>query len=172
VARSSLEKYPRDERVQALNTEIHGALANALFEAGDTAEAKKAAQEWLDSNTAAKAWYYGNVIHDANSLLGQLALREGDQKTAGHYLLMAGQTPGSPQLDSFGPDFTLAAELLAAGEKAIVLKYLDLVEKFWVKKQSANSAFQQVSRNNAATLQHLREDIQAGQTPTDPKWKL
>jgi thiol-disulfide isomerase/thioredoxin len=38
---------------------------------------------------------------------------------------------GSPQLNSFGPDWKLAAELLAHGEKDAVLTYIDLCRKFW-----------------------------------------
>jgi hypothetical protein len=131
-----LEKYPDEYRIRHLKTDILGALAKASFEAGD-AEAKKAAQEWLASSTNPKDWEYGDVIHDANALLGRLAMREGDPKAAGDYLLKAGQTPGSPILDSSGPRFVLAAELLAAGEKQVILDYLDLVEKFWVQKEGA-----------------------------------
>ena len=46
-------------------------------------------------------------------------------------LLDAGKTPGSPQLNSFGPNMTLAKEMLEAGEKSAVLEYLQLCEKFW-----------------------------------------
>src|SRR6266508_279223 len=42
-----------------------------------------------------------------------------------------GTTLGSPQLDSFGPDFHLANELLARGRTESVLEYLDLCRRFW-----------------------------------------
>jgi len=38
-------------------------------------------------------------------------LKEGKVEDAKHYLLEAGKTPGSPQLNSFGPDMSLAEEL-------------------------------------------------------------
>jgi serine/threonine protein kinase len=165
-ARPALEKYRNDERIRELNTDIHGAFANACFEAGDKAEFKKAAQAWLDSNANTNAWYYGNVIHGANALLGRAALQDGDAKTAGDYLLKAGRTPGSPQLDSFGPDFTLAAQLLAASEKQVVLEYLDLVEKFWTSRKNATG------RKNAETLAKWREDIRADRTPQGFQWPV
>jgi len=76
-------------------------------------------------------WNYGNAVHKANLALGRLALRSGDIEQAKHYLIEAGKTPGSPQLNSFGPNMLLAKELLERGEKAAVLQYLDLCGKFW-----------------------------------------
>ena len=39
----------------------------------------------------------------------------GDSLAAGKYLVEAAHTPGSPQLNSFGPNVTLAKELLEMG---------------------------------------------------------
>ena len=75
-------------------------------------------------------WNYGNAVHKGNLALGRLALRDGDIEQAKHYLIEAGKTPGSPQLNSFGPNMLLAKELLEKGETA-VLEYLDLCAKFW-----------------------------------------
>jgi hypothetical protein len=172
AARSAREKYPNDERIAAINTDIHGALARACFEAGEIARFKIAAQDWLESNSDTHAGYYGNVIHEANALLGQAALQDGDVRTAGDYLLKAGHTPGSPQLDSFGPDFTLAAQLVAVGEKQVVLEYLGLVEKFWAKERDDNPASQELSRKHAETLAKWREDLRADRTPQGFQWLL
>ena len=76
-------------------------------------------------------WNYGNAIHYANLVLGRLALRSGDTEQAKRYLLKAGQTPGSPQLGDYGPDMTLARELLDRGQKRAVLQYFDLCNRFW-----------------------------------------
>jgi hypothetical protein len=46
-------------------------------------------------------WNYGNAVHKANLALGRVALRDGDIEQAKHYLIEAGKTPGSPQLNSF-----------------------------------------------------------------------
>jgi hypothetical protein len=76
-------------------------------------------------------WNYGNAVHKANLTLGRLALRDGDIEHAKRFLIEAGKTPGSPQLDSFGPNMLLAKELLEKGETATVLEYLDLCSAFW-----------------------------------------
>ena len=76
-------------------------------------------------------WNYGNAIHRANIALGRLALREGNIEQAKRYLIEAGKTPGSPQLNSFGPSMLLAQELLEKGESAIVVEYIDLCSQFW-----------------------------------------
>jgi hypothetical protein len=60
-----------------------------------------------------------------------IALRAGDVETARRHLIESGKTPGSPQLNSFGPNMSLAKELLEHGERKVVLEYLDLLEVFW-----------------------------------------
>ena len=55
-------------------------------------------------------------------VLGLLALNQGNVKPASQYL-DAGSTPGSPQLNSFGPDMSLAQALLEKGERDTVLEY-------------------------------------------------
>ena len=76
-------------------------------------------------------WNYGNAIHKGNLVLGRVALRNNDTDEAKRRLKLAGQTPGSPQLDSFGPNMILAKELLQVGETDAVLEYFKLCEKFW-----------------------------------------
>ncbi|HEV3240561.1 MAG TPA: RNA polymerase subunit sigma-24, partial [Casimicrobiaceae bacterium] len=50
---------------------------------------------------------------------------------AKQFLLKAGATRGSPQLDSFGPNMSLAKDLLEKGERDTVLQYFELCRKFW-----------------------------------------
>jgi hypothetical protein len=50
---------------------------------------------------------------------------------AGRELLEAGKTPGSPQLNSFGPNMALARDLLVAGQRVVVLQYFKLCGAFW-----------------------------------------
>ncbi len=76
-------------------------------------------------------WYYGNAVHHGNLLLGRVALARGETTLAKAKLLAAGATPGSPQLNSFGPNMALALELIRAGERAAVLEYLALCKRFW-----------------------------------------
>ncbi len=91
----------------------------------------------------------GGPIHDGNMVLGEVALHNGDRASAAQYLLKAGATPGSPQLNQFGPNFMLARDLLAAGSRDIVLQYCDEVGKFW----------------GDGRLARWRAAIAAGQTP-------
>jgi hypothetical protein len=78
-----------------------------------------------------------------------VAVRHGGIAGGGRYLLKAGATPGSPQLDHFGPNFALARDLLLAGSKDVVLQYFDLVAKFWANPKLAD----------------WRAAVAAGQTP-------
>jgi hypothetical protein len=54
--------------------------------------------------------------------------RVGDAVT---YLQASGQTPGSPVLDSFGPNMSLAKDLLERGETEAVLHYFEACRAFW-----------------------------------------
>ena len=75
--------------------------------------------------------YNGDALFDGHTVLGRVALAHGDRETACRELLLAGATPGSPVLNSFGPDMTLARGLLFAGESETVLKYFDQCLRFW-----------------------------------------
>lgn len=95
-------------------------------------DAKKSADALLASNEKFKKnWNYGNAIHHSHLVLGRLSLMAGKVEEAMKELKLAGQTPGSPQLDSFGPNMTLAKELLEKGEKAAVLEYFEDCTRFW-----------------------------------------
>ena len=107
-------------------------LVSALFAKGDDVAARNLAKSLLeDAEGFTHDWNYGNAVYEANIVLGRSAMKEEDLESAGKYLTAAGNTPGSPQLDTFGPDMNLARELLAAGEKKVVLNYFELCAKFW-----------------------------------------
>lgn len=76
-------------------------------------------------------WNYGNLLHEGHIMLGAVRLVEGDLPAAEAELRAAGQTPGSPQLNSFGPDLSLAWELLRRGRDEAVLDYLHGIARFW-----------------------------------------
>ncbi len=117
----------KERRYYALSDLEHFALATG---ADDKAAAY--ANEWLSgARENPEDWSYGNAVHDGHVTLGLVALRRDDIATARRELLEAAQTPGSPQLNSFGPDMTLANELLKHGEREAVLEYLTLCRKFW-----------------------------------------
>jgi hypothetical protein len=76
-------------------------------------------------------WAHGNARHHGHVGLGLVALEQGDTAAAREHLLEAGRTPGSPQLDTFGPNMALAQALLEHGERAVVLSYFDECRDFW-----------------------------------------
>jgi len=96
-------------------------------------DARSLAEEALaDSQKNAKSWNTGNEVFFGNIILGQVSLRRGDTNAAAHYLLAAGSTTGSPQLNSFGPSMTLAKELLDANSgRDQVVEFLQLCANFW-----------------------------------------
>lgn len=106
--------------------------AETALAAGESDKARSYANDLLRQAPAMRDnWNYGNAIHFANLVLGHLALGSGDVAEAKRLLLEAGRTPGSPQLNSFGPSFELAKELLAKGERDTVIQYFDLCANFW-----------------------------------------
>ncbi|MES2460346.1 MAG: TlpA disulfide reductase family protein, partial [Armatimonadota bacterium] len=95
------------------------------------------------------------------------ALRDGDIAAAKAYLLAAGKTPGSPQLNSFGPEMTLAQELIKKSEKETVTEFLDLVRKFWATppaKTDAPSLSMYTMHNEM--LNRWQKEIREGKQPS------
>jgi len=83
------------------------------------------------NNLVEKNWNYGNAIHHAHTIIGLVHLESNDIAEAKRRLVLSSKTPGSPQLDSFGPTFLLAQKLLDIGEYGTVKKYLMNCRKFW-----------------------------------------
>lgn len=106
--------------------------AMAAYRLGRYDEAKSYAEQSLSlAPSFQQNWNYGNAIHFAHTALGLVALRKNDLESAVRELHEAGATPGSPQLDSFGPSMELAKALLRHGESAAVLSYLQQCRAFW-----------------------------------------
>jgi hypothetical protein len=107
--------------------------AKAALEAGANDKARSYAEEGLrllKDHPQIRAGT-GNAIFYCNLVLGRLALLDGDIPQAEQYLLLSGTTTGSPGLDSFGPNMSLARELLKHSRREPVLKYLDECRLFW-----------------------------------------
>ena len=80
---------------------------------GDRVKAESLAKKLLkDVDSKRGSWDRGNLIHHGNLIMGHIRLREEEVAGAEEHLLAAGRTPGSPQLNSFGPNMTLAKALL------------------------------------------------------------
>jgi hypothetical protein len=154
------------------------AKAKAASDAGDSDLATKHASELLEKNTDRSSWNYGNVVYEGNQVLGLAALKKGDVDTAKKYLIAAGRTPGSPQLDSFGPEMTLAQGLLERGETESVLEFLDLVAKFWATPKTGDpKSSVALYRQHAEKIEAWKGEIRAGGRPnldrfsfTMPAW--
>lgn len=170
ITRNTLEESP-NEILKAVLPGLQLDLAMAALEAGEPELAKKQATETL-GNTRPGGWDYGNVTHNANQILGRCALREGKLADAKKHLLAAGATPGSPQLDSFGPQMQLAGELLDRGEKETVLQYLDLVARFWANPdERTEAASKRVAREHLELLESWKKQVRAGKIPDHAKWR-
>jgi hypothetical protein len=110
-------------------------LATMAFTAGDMKRAWDYAQAMLKgADEFSHAGERGDALHYGNLVLGRIAFKSGDLPKAGDCLIRSGKTPGSRILDTFGPNMTLARELLEKGQKEPVLKYLRLCSKFWRDK--------------------------------------
>lgn len=148
-------------------------IAFAAVGAGELNRAKQMANELLKNNIDTLSFNYSNTIHNANTILGRVALRENDLKQAKEYLIKSVEVPASPQLSSFGPSYILAKELLELGEKDIVLHYLDLIANFWANPKNINpSDTRRVAANQRKIelLKKWKEEITSGKIPNDPPW--
>jgi hypothetical protein len=117
----------------ALREEHLATAAKAALNASALEDARAYAQEMLAAAQDTEKWIYGDHVFFGNMVLGQVALRNGDIESAKTFLLASGKTPGSPVLGSFGPNMSLAKELLDARETDTVLKFFDQCEAFWTR---------------------------------------
>lgn len=120
-------------------------------------------------------WNYGNAIHSGHQVLGLVRLKEGRVESAKKHLLAAGRTPGSPQLNSYGPNLILARELFLKGETEVVIRYLDLVAEFWASEKKVPSGVMEAeskarTRQNKALIEEWKSTIRNGQLPQDDRW--
>lgn len=103
------------------------ALAKAALAAGSLDQAVAYAQEALNQPSGPGP----DAIFNCNTVLGLVALRNGDVAAAKQYLIASGKTPGSAALNSLGPNMSLAKELLDRGERDAVLEFFSLCRVFW-----------------------------------------
>ena len=130
-AMNDLKHATKEKRIYVL-----GGAAKESFVAGKMDDARRYAEELMALIAEKQAdgkggENLGMEVHDANVVLGRIALREGRTDVAKKHLIAAGKSPGSPTLDSFGPNMTLAQDLLEKGERDTVLEYFMRCRKFW-----------------------------------------
>ena len=95
--------------------------------------------------------FTGRATFDANMVLGTIALRRGDMKSADAHLIAAGAAKGQPSLGSFGPSLKLAKSLLDAGERDAVLEFFGLMPSSWP--------------NESLQFAKWSEDVRSGRKP-------
>jgi len=100
--------------------------AEAALLAGDLDTARRYAELLLDEDAP-----HGLPHHVAHTVLGRIALLEGDVPRARAALLAAADTPADHVSSSYGPRLALAKLLLAAGEREAVLTYLRKRAETW-----------------------------------------
>ncbi len=125
-------------------------LPVAAFEAGDLKHAREWAVEILNQAGTNPNPTLVDAVHHAHIVLGRVALVNGDLQGAKERLVLAGQTTGSPAMKSFGPNMSLAKELLEKGERETVVKYFDECAAFW---------------NDRGKLAQWTALVKAGETP-------
>ncbi|MEO0733370.1 MAG: hypothetical protein AAFZ52_11085 [Bacteroidota bacterium] len=74
---------------------------------------------------------YPACVHMSHTYRGLIALERGDVTTAKLELLKSAKVPKSPVLWSFGPNMELAKALLEKGQRKTVLRFLEMIKKFW-----------------------------------------
>ncbi|MGH7951000.1 MAG: hypothetical protein ACREFE_03645 [Limisphaerales bacterium] len=148
VAKQKLAEAANDEqRFDALDD-----AAKESFNVGNIGDADKYAGELLKLAPHFRDnWNYGNAIQDGNLVLGRIAARAGHIDKATQDLLAAGNSPGSPTMDSFGPNMSLAKDLLEKGQRKVVLQYFGLCRKFW--------------KMDYGKLDQWSNDVEAGKIP-------
>lgn len=115
--------------------EVFYAVAGAAYGAFDLqrySEARELANKAIEiSPSFQDNWNYGNATFAGHTVLGLLALREGNIEQAVAELQQSATTTGSPQLASFGPTMRLAKELLIQGRTEEVIAFLHHCLTFW-----------------------------------------
>ncbi len=137
-------------------------VAQAALEAGSNEKAEKYAREALALAAKSKKptvilpggdpiSNVAEAVFKGNMVLGRLALMNGDIESAKNYLLLAGKTDGDPVLDTFGPNMSLARELLKASQPDTVIEFLEECKVFW--------------KSERGRIERWIGDIQAGRMP-------
>jgi RNA polymerase sigma factor (sigma-70 family) len=145
VSVSSPQEWSQQEYKRAMN-DLHkaktgekrfyalDAAAKESFDSGKIDDARTFAQELMALTPKyTNDWNYGNAVQDANLVLGRIAVREGKIAEAKNFLAASGKSNGSPQMNSFGPNMSLAFDLLKKGERDAVLEHFMRCRMFWKK---------------------------------------
>ena len=136
AAREPLEKF---------HAQVH--FVRWANNAHQLTEAKPVAEVILKTAPKfAKNWDYGNGIHIAHIVLGRLAASSGDVGSAKYHLKSAAFPQASTHLREFGPNLSLARDLLKRGECDAVVEFLEKYAKIW-RADGATQKFAEWNRD-------------------------
>jgi hypothetical protein len=159
----------------AFRTLLLPELARLALSLNDEAAAKRYADEALDlaarqdDELLQGISVRGVAQHDANDILGRVALRAGDIATAKQHLLKAAKATGGPPLTTIGPRMDLAQELLERGERDAVANYLAHVGRFWKSGKHSIQKWQSEIRSSKTPRLNLVGIGPLGRPPDLPK---
>jgi tetratricopeptide (TPR) repeat protein len=130
-----------------------GNAAKSDFVFGNFEDARSYARQLLalDESFKSEPSRDGQAVYDGNLVLGRLAVQEDRLDEAKQYSSESGTSTGSAVLGTFGPNMSLARDLLESGERDAVLEFFEQCRKFWT------------SGNQKLTL--WSEDVKAGRMP-------
>ncbi|MCC6698718.1 MAG: hypothetical protein IT365_24045 [Candidatus Hydrogenedentes bacterium] len=127
-------------------------LAELAMKCGEFEDAKKHLENFLQNTRPNEIYDLDFERHRAHTLLGLVALKEGDVQRASEELRASAEVPDSPALTETGPSMRLAQDLTRAGEKDVVVEFLGLWKDRWVGPRSV-------------FLEQWEDEIQLGQEP-------
>ena len=174
-------------------TEEIGLLARLRYEAGDFSGAKQLANQCIIAEKAGRRWQDAGTLgsftqiegktyvtpFDAHTILGLIALHEGEKSAAqAHLLRSAYSVTRWSKIE--GRNLELATALAASGERDTVMQFLDRVRPRYVESMETrdlnNTAFAQngamyehaaIGKQRAQELGNWRMELSAGKIPTD-----
>src|SRR6266850_1280460 len=131
-AERALEEYRRVLELTknpAAREALSGEMADAAFKIGDFPAADELAKIYLKSSDR-------TAVQRANTILGRVALRDGDVVRAKQYLLDSAGPQTARDIALAGPTLVLAKELIERGERDAVLQYLENCLQLWPRGES------------------------------------
>jgi len=141
---------------------------------GDLSVATNEIERFYALGDAARNALKEGKVKEAKALATELARMTPKYRVekAKKHLLASANSKGSPQLNSFGPNFKLAGKLAEKGEYKTVLRFLAQVKMFWANpndRREANS--KHVAGMHLQQLDSWRKQLQAGKVPDHPRWR-
>jgi hypothetical protein len=117
-----------NESIRLSNMYAHAAEAAWLADRND--KAGTWAHKLLKGARAGE-WWFNTATHHGHTLLGLIALEEGNLALAKTRLMQSADVATSSNLGSFGPAMELAAALLDRGERDTVIEFFEATRQFW-----------------------------------------